>query len=164
MFEIEWNNTNLEDSKIKPFQIKTLINHTLWHPQISLQSSIEQENSSRTQESQNWNVLELPMWWNPKKMPKSMKNKFMNISLVPWRYSLGKETKENQYKSIEIEEKNQFQTLNSGSRVCQTSPMISRRRRWYQWTQESSTMPEVQPFLSAVAGDGRNAPCLLSDP
>ena len=37
-----------------------------------------------------------------------MKNKFMNISLVPWRYSLGKETKEtkeNQYKSIEIEEK-----------------------------------------------------------
>jgi len=38
-------------------------------------------------------------------MPKSMENKFMNISLVPWRYSLRKETKENQYKSIEIEEK-----------------------------------------------------------
>ena len=60
--------------------------------------------------------------------------------------------------------KTRSQTLNSNLGGVLASPMISRRRQWHQRVQKSSTMPKSQTPSIAVTGDGRRAPCSLSDP
>jgi len=87
----------------------------------------------------------------------------MNPFLILWRCYMHDESKKNNTNHKEIN-KTELQPYSSSHGGVPVSPVISRRRRWYQWTQESSTMPKNQTPSAAVIGDGRNASYLLSGP